>query len=48
MIFNIKYRLNYEIQKLKHKMEKTIENYITKVYGVISELDETVLIIKDL
>jgi hypothetical protein len=48
MIFNVKYRLNFEIEKLKHRMEKTVESYITKVYSIISDLDETVLIIKDL
>jgi hypothetical protein len=49
MIFNLKHRLNYEVEKLKNKdYMKKIEEYVNRVYNTISELDDTILIIKDL
>ena len=49
MIFNLKERLNFEIEKLKNKdPSNRIEEYVNKVYNTIAELDETILIIKDL
>jgi hypothetical protein len=49
MIFNLKYRLNYELEKLKFKeLANKIEDYINRVYNTIADLDDTILIIKDL
>ena len=49
MIFNLKYRLNYELEKLKFKdCANIIEAYVSRVYNTVSELDDTILIIKDL
>lgn len=49
IILNLKLRLNYELDKLKFKESPNkIEEYITRVYNTISELDDTILIIKDL
>ncbi len=47
MIKNLKSSLNSTLEKLKNTESQTkIEQYITKVYGTISELDDTILVLK--
>lgn len=47
MVRNLKYFLKAELEKIKNIESKLRqEEYITKVYGTISEIDETIVILK--